>query len=278
MSTAPMEFHPAAAIFSLLEVDSDDFQQLVDSIRKHGLKETIKTHEGKIIDGRNRKAACAVAGVEPRFEKALVNGSAADYVYAMNFNRRHLTDGAKQLAAGRYKEEAAREAKERMLKGKKDPVANRPQGKSRDVAAAKFDVKPKAVDAAAKVLRQGSPEVINAVDRGEIKVTTAARLVAAPKSVQTAAVKEGNGAIRKAIEKHTPSLSEEARNDAGVRWSKSMREILRNLNSTRELGGIEDLTARWTPELITQYRDDIAEMIEELETWKKALTAKLQKR
>ena len=54
-------------------MEGEEFDALVESIRTHGLRETIKTHEGQIIDGRNRLTACRVAGKEPRFEPAKVN-------------------------------------------------------------------------------------------------------------------------------------------------------------------------------------------------------------
>lgn len=279
-----MQFHEAASIFPLME--GPEFDALVESIRAHGLKESIKLHQGKIIDGRNRQTACLLAGVKPRYEEASVDGSAADYVFQLNYHRRHLTDGGRQLAAGRYKEVAAKEARERqqatLKRGNATPVqANLPErgikGQSRDAAGAKFDVSGKTVDFAERVLKNGSPKLIKAVESGDVKVSTASRLAQAPKAVQEEAIKGGKSAIRAAIEQHVPSPSEEARNDPGVKWHKSTREILSRIVSTRELGGIEVLTASWTPELIEQYRDDVVELIKELEVWKKALTAKLKK-
>ena len=282
MAHQAMEFHEAAGIFPLLE--GQEFDALVESIRAHGLKESIKLYQGKVLDGRNRQTACLSAGVKPRYEEADVDRSAADYVFQLNYHRRHLTDGGRQLAAGRYKEVTAKEAKERQKlsegRGKKGPVTLPDlsgRGDSRDQAGAKFDISGKTVDFAERVLRHGSLQLIKAVESGEVKVSTASRLAQAPKAVQEQAVQEGKAAIRAAIEQHVPSPSEEARNDPGVKWHKSMREIRSRLMSTRDLGGIDELTASWTPTLIEQYRDDLSELITELETWKKALTAKLKK-
>jgi ParB-like chromosome segregation protein Spo0J len=63
------EFHPAAALFPLMDVDGPEFGELVRDVQEHGLVQPIVLHEGKILDGRNRYRACQHAGVEPRFEE-----------------------------------------------------------------------------------------------------------------------------------------------------------------------------------------------------------------
>jgi hypothetical protein len=279
-----LEFHEAANIFQLME--EDDFSELVESIRAHGLRESIKTHEGKVIDGRNRYTACGIAGVKPRFEVANVNGSAADYVHDLNYTRRHLTAGGKAMAAARYKEATAKEAKERQKShgdtapgkpkntGGNGATSDAPKGKARDVAGKKYGVSGKTVDAAERVAKKAAPEVVKAVERGTMPVATAARLSAAPKSVQTAAVAEGKAAVRKAIEQHAPTIKEDAKNDAGTRWHKAMRELTTQIVSIREMGGIKVLVARWTSEQREEYRTDIEELIQELQSWNKALTSK----
>lgn len=92
----------------------------------------------------------------------------------LNYHRRHLTDGAKELAAGRYKEIAAKEAAARKSAGQKSggrgrkklpgKTAGKKSGDARDVAGAKFGVSGKTVDAAAKVLKKAAPEVVKAIE------------------------------------------------------------------------------------------------------------------
>ena len=60
-----LEFHPLADLFPLLE--GQDFAELVDDIREHGLHEPIVVYEDKILDGRNRYRACLAAGIDPTF-------------------------------------------------------------------------------------------------------------------------------------------------------------------------------------------------------------------
>jgi ParB-like chromosome segregation protein Spo0J len=111
---AALDYHPAANLFPLLEVESPEFGEFVRDIREHGLLQPIVLHEGLILDGRNRYRACQHAGVEPRFEEWSGGDSPTAYVLSLNLHRRHLTEG--QLAAiaveakARFKEEA-REAR-----------------------------------------------------------------------------------------------------------------------------------------------------------------------
>ena len=281
----PLKFHPAASIFPLFE--DEELQLLADSIRDNGLKESVKLHDGLVIDGRNRLAACRMAGVKPRFETVDVNGSPSAYVYAVNYHRRHLSEGGKQLAAGRYKEVAAAEAKDRQkaatVKGNKTrhvtdspvvaalPQLAKPAPKARDIAGAAFGVSGKTVDAAAIVIAKAAPEVIKAVESGKMKVATAARLASAPKDVQVAALAGGKADVRKAIETHTPSVKEEAKNDAGVKWHDAMHKVRVLMKSNREAGGIAVLTNRWTDAQRLMYLNDIDDLIEELKTWHKVL-------
>ena len=199
--------------------------------------------------------------------------------------RCHLDTSQKAMVAARAKGMYEREAKERqrIRKGKQAgaSVKNSAQlngQKSRDAAGKAVGVSGFSVDAATKVLKKGAPELQEAVDKGTIKVSTAARLAEAPKRVQRSALKAGSSAVRIAIEQSAPTPSEEAKNDAGVRWHKAMHDIRSRLISTRELGGIIELTKQWTPELTKQYRDDVSDLITELEQWKKALTRSLTKR
>ena len=61
------EYHPAAALFPLMDVDGAEFGELVRDLQEHGLLQPIVLHEGKVLDGRNRLRACQHARVEPRY-------------------------------------------------------------------------------------------------------------------------------------------------------------------------------------------------------------------
>ena len=87
--TTNIEIHPVATMFP--EMNEAELAELADDIRENGLIEPIWTHAGKVIDGRNRLAACQFAGVEPTFREWKGNGSLVGFVMSLNLHRRHLT-------------------------------------------------------------------------------------------------------------------------------------------------------------------------------------------
>jgi len=111
-STADLDYHPAANLFPLLEVESPEFGELVHDIQEHGLLQPIVLCDGKILDGRNRYRACQHAGVEPRFEDRSGESPTA-HVLSLNLHRRHLTDGQRAAIAVKAKARFEEEAKER---------------------------------------------------------------------------------------------------------------------------------------------------------------------
>lgn len=116
-----MEAHPAAGIFPLM--GEEELKALAADIREHGQRHPIvRDGDGLIVDGRNRLAACELAGVEPRFED--VNGSdALALVVSLNVKRRNLTAAQRAIAAAEAWDQVA--------------VKN---DRRRDVLAVMFDV------------------------------------------------------------------------------------------------------------------------------------------
>lgn len=202
------QFHPLANIFPLME--GDDLQKLADDISKHGLKEPIQIYDGKVIDGRNRYRACLLAGKElATFEEIDFEEieDAISHVVSLNLKRRHLDESQRGLAAakarGLYEEAAKQRHAEGSHKGglaspSNKGVAQVPHPcKSRpwsDDAAKDFNVSPRTVRSGNKVLKHGSEELINAVEKGEVKLKPAEEIAKLRKEEQP-----------KAIEKHKES-------------------------------------------------------------------------
>lgn len=90
-----MDTHPAAELFPMMP--PEDLQALADDIAANGQRESIKTLDGLILDGRNRHAACLLAGVDPEFESVEVDALA--YVISLNVKRRNLSKQQTAIAA-----------------------------------------------------------------------------------------------------------------------------------------------------------------------------------
>jgi site-specific DNA-methyltransferase (adenine-specific) len=94
-----MEFHEFASVFPLLE--GDELEELALDIRKvKKCHEPVTLFEGKVLDGRNRVTACALAGVKPTFrEFSGTREEALDFVWSENEPRRHLTGSQRAACA-----------------------------------------------------------------------------------------------------------------------------------------------------------------------------------
>jgi ParB-like chromosome segregation protein Spo0J len=92
--------HPVADLFPMLP--DDELKELAADIAERGLLQLIVLDsDGRILDGRNRFAACEIAGIEPEF--VTYDGDDPDgYALAVNGQRRSMTKGQKALVAGEF--------------------------------------------------------------------------------------------------------------------------------------------------------------------------------
>jgi hypothetical protein len=166
--------HPAADLFPLLS--DADLSDLASDIAENGLLEPIVLHEGLVLDGRNRFAACEQAGVEPRFvEWNGDGGTPLRYVLSHNLHRRHLTTSQRAAIAvdvlPMFEEEARKRQGQRT-----DLLADRPKSDSaihaRDAAADALNVGSRTVGRA-KQIKEADPEVFEQIKRGETTVEAA---------------------------------------------------------------------------------------------------------
>ena len=97
--------HPAAEVFPMLP--PDELAELADDIKANGLAHPIVVKDGVLIDGRNRREACRIAGVVPRLVE--LNGQdPVAYVLSSNVARRHLTKGQRAIATAMLYPNAAK--------------------------------------------------------------------------------------------------------------------------------------------------------------------------
>ncbi|EXI92797.1 MAG: hypothetical protein AW12_00277 [Candidatus Accumulibacter sp. BA-94] len=168
--------HPAAEIFP--EMDAPALAGLTADIAVNGQREPILLLDGQVIDGRCRLRACEQLGIEPlvRHLGATVVGDPYVLAVSLNLHRRHLTESQRATVAARL-ETADRGRPHKDANWHDLPV-------TRDDAAKLLNVGVRSVARAAKVLQDGIPELVAAVDQGEVAVSTAADLARLPADTQ----------------------------------------------------------------------------------------------
>jgi N6-adenosine-specific RNA methylase IME4 len=172
-----MKAHPVADLLPLLEGEA--FDSLVADIQANGLLEPITIHEGLILDGRNRWNACKAAGVEPQFLEFDGDDPLA-FVLSLNVHRRHLSESQRGMVAARL--ETLKRGDNQHKRG--DANLHVPRAD----AAKRLNVSSRTVASAAAVRDRASPELIQAVERGDIAVSVAAGLATASEEFQRQAV------------------------------------------------------------------------------------------
>lgn len=169
---AEIRVHPVAAWFPML--DDDELRHLADDIAEHGLIEPVVVRDGVLLDGRNRLAACQLAGIEPETREWEGDESQVTaWIISRNLHRRHLTTSQRALIAARVAERPA------------DGSGHDP-GKFAGVptqaeAAALLNVSERSVRDARAVLERGVPELVAQVEAGEVAVSRAAEQVRPPR-------------------------------------------------------------------------------------------------
>ncbi len=202
------EFHPLADAFPLIEDDSPEFAELVKDIETHGQLLPIVMYEGKILDGRNRARAIdkinegrAVSDRTPhteiKFETKYPDGDPVAYVWGINVVRRQLTPGQRDMAAQKLEE----------LSGPGRPSKASGDVITRKKIAAKTGASVKGMERAARVRKEATPKVVEAVEKGKLPLHTADRIsrlteedqeevMADPKPADAVSRKETAGAAK----------------------------------------------------------------------------------
>jgi ParB-like chromosome segregation protein Spo0J len=98
--------HPVASLFPMM--DQDGLRELAADITTRGqLQPIILDGQGRILDGRNRWAACQIAGAEPVTE-VYEGADPAGYALAVNLERRSLTPSQRHMIREMARRQAER--------------------------------------------------------------------------------------------------------------------------------------------------------------------------
>lgn len=171
-----MDVHPVADLFPMLS--TCELNEMAESIRAEGLLNPCVRQGDVLLDGRNRLAACKLAGVEPRFVE-YEGESPVAFILGINLARRHLDKGQKIALALEIEPHFAEEARRRQGL-RTDIVEHCPTKfeRSRDQAASAVGISGKLVSAA-KAIRAADPERFEKVKQGTLSVAKAKKEIKA---------------------------------------------------------------------------------------------------
>jgi len=240
----PLEFHPLANLFPLIE--GGEFDELVEDIRVNGVREVITLLDGKILDGRNRYRAMQAlldsaamlgegwgsdAGKRMRTEQLVPartlwpfedfdeerGGEPLTFVLSKNLHRRHLTDDQRRMVAARIAN---------LGKG-------RPEGKAangginRKQAAEMLTVDHAGVERARTVVTKGTEELQHAVEIGHTTVRAAAEIARLDPDAQRRIIAEvaKHPDSRKAFKSVVSEVRREGQDEKKERRAEREREL-----------------------------------------------------
>jgi len=158
-----LQLHPYCALFP--QASDSEIVAMADSILRNGLREWIVRHLGLIIDGRNRFLACTLANVEPKFvdyDGDTSDSSLLEFVLSKNAGRRHMSTSQRALIAAKMSAKPNDE-------NENTPIGGFTQGRAAEIMAVSL----REVQRAAQLIREGTPELIAEVERGEKTVHAA---------------------------------------------------------------------------------------------------------
>jgi len=155
--------HHYSEIFPLVSADSEEYALLSSDIAKHGLINPAVIYQGQILDGYTRYRICkSMPDVE--FTTTIFQGNdeeALAFVLSANLRRRHLTETARAMAACRW-----------LIATGKDSTKE-----TKKLAAGLFNSSKTMIEYAASIFEKGNRLLLDAVDSGSCKLSTAKKLI-----------------------------------------------------------------------------------------------------
>jgi ParB-like chromosome segregation protein Spo0J len=178
--------HPAAELFPMMP--DDQYESFKEDVRQNGFQQDITLYKGQILDGRNRYKAAVeldmlddlpICEIDHDFEF-----DPFQWVISRNLHRRHLTESQRGMVAARLANIKHGENQHTLEDGPIGPSSIKK-------ASEQLSVGERTTKRAKEVLANGSPELISAVERGEIAVSRAATVAkTTPKEKQVDVAKE----------------------------------------------------------------------------------------
>ena len=165
------------------DLPAEQFEDLVKSVQRNGLRDAITLQRGEVIDGRHRYQACIRAGVKPKFEYLPDDADPVQFVLDKNLERRHLNPSHRAIVA--YKLSSM--SKPGRPANSQDDEPQITQGE----AAIRLQVSKRSITNVGQVLAEEStavPTLRQAVEEGRVTISDAAKVIGQPAEVQEQAL------------------------------------------------------------------------------------------
>lgn len=169
-----------------------EYDALVADIKANGLRHPIvlcpddeQDDVLAILDGRNRERACDDAGVKRRYERFQGDDPLA-YVVSVNIRRRHLNESQRGLVADRLA---------KLTQGRPSKTGSA-AGLTQAAAAELVNVSERTVRSARAVQKDAIPEVVAAIEQGELLLERATEIAKLEKDQQLDALNEAKNTTR----------------------------------------------------------------------------------
>lgn len=176
--------HPLSAAFPAMA--QQEFQELRDSIENIGVQNPIIILDGMVIDGWHRYSACLELGMDCPSVPLSAAIDPRDFVMAQNKTRRHITQAQLALATTAVYQWKPVGNPSFSQSGTECPIAD--QQKTNAELSEISGVGERTIKQAKAVQTKAAPEVLEAVQRGEIGLPKAAAIAQLPKEEQATAI------------------------------------------------------------------------------------------
>lgn len=197
--------HPLSAAFP--DMSPEEYSELLDSVKKIGILNPIVMFEGMIIDGWHRYKASVELDIECPADDLPEDIDPCDFVIAQNISRRSLTASQRALAVVMVNSWRPRG------KPKTPPQEVVSKTKSNADMVEISNTSKKTIENAKFVAKNAIPEVIEAVQAGEIGIVKAAQIAKLGKEKQADALKQPV-AKKKAVPKQEQPTDYDPSDDA----------------------------------------------------------------
>lgn len=218
------------------DLPAEQFEDLVKSVQRNGLRDAITLQRGEVIDGRHRYEACIRAGVKPTFEYLPDDADPVQFILDKNLERRHLNPSQRAIVA--YKLSSM--SKPGRPANSQDDEPQITQGE----AALRLQVSKRSITNVGQVLAEEStavPTLRQAVEEGRVKISDAAKVIGQPAEVQEQALDR--------------VFKRESKTIAGA-----VQQIKRELTDAEDAAPLETNRAKTIDEAITLHHAAVSDL------------------